>query len=131
MTSVSFPIAKPSVAVFSSGHRARKLLKPIERVCSPVYINTPLSIHSAHLSSGCKAVNVFENDDLSAPVLDILNEFGVKIVTIRCVCVERLDVEYANKLGFSVFIAYHEGETLDNLICAFDNDDRVCGNMVF
>ena len=46
---------------------------------------------------------MFVNDDLSAPILDILHENDVKIVTLRCAEFDRLDIEHAKKLGFSVF----------------------------
>jgi D-lactate dehydrogenase len=103
MNSLSFPVTKPSVAVFSSGRYVKKFLKPLESVCTPQHYDVPLSIESAHLSAGCKAINVFVNDDLSAPVLDILHENDVKIVTLRCAGFDRLDIEHAKKLGFSVF----------------------------
>ena len=103
MNSLSFPVTKPSVAVFSSGRYVKKFLKPLEGVCTPLHYDVPLTIDSAHLSAGCKAINVFVNDDLSAPVLDILHENDVKIVTLRCAGFDRLDIEHAKKLGFSVF----------------------------
>ena len=103
MNSLSFPVTKPSVAVFSSGRYVKKFLKPLESVCTPQHYDVPLSIDSAHLSAGCKAINVFVNDDLSAPVLDILHKNDVKIVTLRCAGFDRLDIEHAKKLGFSVF----------------------------
>jgi len=103
MNTLSFPVTKPSVAVFSSGRYVKKFLKPLESVCTPVHFDVPLSVDSAHLSAGCKAINVFVNDDLSAPVLDILHEHDVKIVTLRCAGFDRLDIGHAKKLGFSVF----------------------------
>jgi len=95
--------AKPSVAVFSSGRYVKRFMKPIEQACKPVHYNVPLTVDSAHLSAGCKAINVFVNDDLSAPVLDILSDNGIKIITMRCAGFDRLDIEHAKKLGFSVF----------------------------
>jgi len=103
MNTLSFPATKPSVAVFSSGRYVKRFLKPLESVCTPVHFDVPLSVDSAHLSAGCKAINVFVNDDLSAPVLDILHEHDVKIVTLRCAGFDRLDIGHAKKLGFSVF----------------------------
>ncbi|AGE49131.1 D-lactate dehydrogenase [Acanthocystis turfacea Chlorella virus Br0604L] len=94
---------KPSVAVFSSGRYVKKFLAPLEKVCSPLHLDVPLTIESAHLSAGCTAVNVFVNDDLSAPVLDVLHENNVKIVTLRCAGFDRLDIEHAKKLGFVVY----------------------------
>ena len=103
MNSLSAPVTKPSVAVFSSGRYVKKFLKPLESVCTPLHYDAPLTIESAHLTAGCKAVNVFVNDDLSAPVLDILHGNDVKIVTLRCAGFDRLDIEYAKSLGFLIF----------------------------
>jgi D-lactate dehydrogenase len=94
---------KPSVAVFSSGRYVKKFMKPIENVCTPMHLDVSLSVDTAHLSAGCQAINVFVNDDLSAPVLDILHDNHVKIVTLRCAGFDRLDVEHAKKLGFRVY----------------------------
>jgi D-lactate dehydrogenase len=102
MSSLALPI-KPSVAVYSSGRYVKKFLKPIEKVCVPIHLDVPLTIESAHLSAGCKAINVFVNDDLSAPVLDILHANDVKVVTLRCAGFDRLDVEHAEKLGLTVY----------------------------
>jgi D-lactate dehydrogenase len=96
-------IPKPSVAVFSSSRYVKKFIRPIENVCTPVHLDVPLNADTAHLSAGCKAINVFVNDDLSAKVLDILSDHDVKIVTLRCAGFDRLDIEHAKKLGFKVY----------------------------
>ncbi|AGE55951.1 D-lactate dehydrogenase [Acanthocystis turfacea Chlorella virus MO0605SPH] len=104
MTStIALTANKPSVAVFSSGRYVKKFLAPLEKVCAPLHFDVPLTAESAHLSAGCKAVNVFVNDDLSAPVLDILHQNDVKIVTLRCAGFDRLDIEHAKKLGLVVY----------------------------
>ena len=95
-------IPKPSVAVFSSSRYVKKFIRPIENVCTPVHFDVPLNADTAHLSAGCKAINVFVNDDLSAKVLDILSDHDVKIVTLRCAGFDRLDIEHAKKLGVKV-----------------------------
>lgn len=91
------------VAVYSAGRYVKTFLKPISKVCDPTFIETSLSTETAHLATGCSAVNVFVNDDLSAPVLDKLKDVGVEIVTLRCAGFDRLDIEHAKKLGFRVF----------------------------
>lgn len=96
-------IPKTSVAVFSSSRYVKKFIRPIENVCTPVHFDVPLNVDTAHLSAGCKAINVFVNDDLSAKVLDILSDHDVKIVTLRCAGFDRLDIEHAKKLGFKVY----------------------------
>ena len=61
---MTFPVTKPSVAIFSSGRYVKKFLKPLESVCTPVHYDVPLTIDSAHLSAGCKAINVRERRPL-------------------------------------------------------------------
>ncbi|AGE59732.1 D-lactate dehydrogenase [Acanthocystis turfacea Chlorella virus TN603.4.2] len=102
-STIALTANKPSVAVFSSGRYVKKFLAPLEKVCAPLHLDVPLTVESAHLSAGCTAVNVFVNDDLSAPVLDVLHENNVKIVTLRCAGFDRLDIEHAKKLGFVVY----------------------------
>lgn len=94
---------KPSVAIFSSGRYVRKFLEPLSKVCTPMHMEVPLTVDSAHMVAGCRAINVFVNDDLSAPVLDILHEHNAKIITLRCAGFDRLDIEHAKKLGFTVY----------------------------
>lgn len=96
-------LAQPRVAVFSSGRYVKKFMKPIEKVCIPVYFDVPLNVDTAHLASGCKAVNVFVNDDLSAPVLKILHDNNVDIITLRCAGFDRLDIEFAKSLGMKAY----------------------------
>ncbi|AGE55627.1 D-lactate dehydrogenase [Acanthocystis turfacea Chlorella virus MN0810.1] len=104
MTStIAITATKPSVAVFSSGRYVKKFLKPIEQVCAPLHFESTLSAENAHLAAGCQGINVFVNDDLSAPVLDILHQNDVKIVTLRCAGFDRLDIEHAKKLGLAVY----------------------------
>ncbi|AGE53506.1 D-lactate dehydrogenase [Acanthocystis turfacea Chlorella virus GM0701.1] len=102
-STIALTANKPSVAVFSSSRYVKKFLAPLDKVCAPLHLDVPLTVKSAHLSAGCKAVNVFVNDDLSAPVLDVLHENNVKIVTLRCAGFDRLDIEHAKKLGFVVY----------------------------
>ncbi|AGE56438.1 D-lactate dehydrogenase [Paramecium bursaria Chlorella virus NE-JV-1] len=96
-------IQKPNVAIFSAGKYVKKFLKPIESVCVPRFIDVPLTSETAPMAYGCKAINVFVNDDLSAPVLDVLRETGVDKITLRCAGFDRLDVEHAKSLGFQVY----------------------------
>ena len=91
------------VAVFSAGKYVKEFIKPIESICKPVYVDSCLDETTAQLAENCHAVNVFVNDDLSAPVLDVLKKCGVTTITLRCAGFDRLDIEYAKELGFTVY----------------------------
>lgn len=94
---------KPKVAVFSSSRYVREFMHTsLEKVCVPTFIDVPLSTHTAHLASGHVIVNAFVNDDLSAPVLDILYEEGIETITLRCAGFDKLDVARAKELGIRV-----------------------------
>ena len=94
---------KPQVAIFSAGNYVKDFIKPIESICTPVYIESSLNETTAALANKCDAINAFVNDDLSAPVLDILKNCGVSSITLRCAGFDRLDIEYAKELGFNVY----------------------------
>ncbi|APC25528.1 D-lactate dehydrogenase [Only Syngen Nebraska virus 5] len=96
-------VLKPRVAVFSAGNYVKNFIKPIETICDPKYIESSLSETTAILADKCDAVNAFVNDDLSAPVLDILKICGVSTITLRCAGFDRLDIEHAKELGFNVY----------------------------
>ena len=63
---------------------------------------TKLSIDSAALAAGARAVCVFVNDDLSEPVLVRLKALGVEAVVLRCAGFNNVDLGAAQRLGFSV-----------------------------
>ena len=44
----------------------------------------------------------FVNDDLSAPVLEILAKQGTKLIAMRCAGFDRVDLEAAKKLGMQI-----------------------------
>ena len=94
---------KPKVAVFSSSRYVREFMHgPLEKICCPTFFESTLCPRTAHLAAGHTIVNVFVNDDLSAPVLDILYEEGVETITMRCAGFDKLDAQRAKELGFRV-----------------------------
>jgi len=100
---VESKMQRKRVAVFSAGNYVKNFIKPIESICDPKYIETSLNETTAMLADQCDAVNVFVNDDLSAPVLDILKKCGVSSITLRCAGFDRLDIDHAKDLGFNVY----------------------------
>jgi len=66
------------------------------------FISDRLNIQTARLAQGCEAVSVFSNDDLSAPVLDILVEMNIYSVTLRSAGYDHVDLDHAHHLGMRV-----------------------------
>jgi D-lactate dehydrogenase len=65
-------------------------------------IDAVLGPSTAALASGCNVVCAFVNDVVSAEVLDILAELGVKAIAMRCAGFDRVDLKKASELGIVV-----------------------------
>lgn len=59
------------------------------------YIEARLNEHTAMLSAGSDAVCAFVSDDVSAGVIDVLTENGVRLIAMRCAGYNNVDVKYA------------------------------------
>lgn len=66
------------------------------------YLDTDLSRSTVALARGYDAVCAFVSSDCSAKVLEKLNEFGIKLLLLRCAGFNNVDVETANKYGITV-----------------------------
>jgi D-lactate dehydrogenase len=66
------------------------------------YLDTDLSRSTVALARGYDAVCAFVSSDCSAKVLEKLNEFGIKLLLLRCAGFNNVDVEAANKYGITV-----------------------------
>lgn len=66
------------------------------------YLDTDLSRSTVALARGYYAVCAFVSSDCSAKVLEKLNEFGIKLLLLRCAGFNNVDVEAANKYGITV-----------------------------
>ena len=91
------------LAVFSAQKYDRTttdLLK--ENFPATKIIDATLSESTAALASGCNAVCAFVNDSLSADVLTILAQCGVKCIAMRCAGFDRVDLKKTAELGMVV-----------------------------
>ncbi len=61
-----------------------------------------LSVETASLSKGCKAVSLFSNDDASAPVLEQLYRNGVRFIALRSAGYNHVNLNSAKQLGIRV-----------------------------
>ena len=55
------------------------------------YFEHKLTPDSVSLAQGCSAVIPFVNDNLSAPVIEDLYRFGVKVIALRCAGYNNVD----------------------------------------
>ena len=67
-----------------------------------IYFDAPLNAQTAGLSKGFEAVCVFVNDQLTAPVLEILSQNGVKLIALRCAGFNNVALAAAQSLGIAV-----------------------------
>lgn len=66
------------------------------------FFDTRLSLETALLSAGFDAVSLFVNDNASAPVLEKLNQQGLRFIALRSAGFNNVDLEKASKLGIRV-----------------------------
>ena len=66
------------------------------------YLKADLNKHTAKAAEGYDAICAFVSSDLSAPVLDILAEKGVRLALLRCAGFNNVDRESASKNGITV-----------------------------
>jgi len=67
-----------------------------------VYHETHLGPHIVDIIKDAKAVCVFVNDKLTAPVIETLSKKGVRIIALRCAGFNNVDLEAAKKSGIAV-----------------------------
>lgn len=66
------------------------------------FYETLLDEDSAVLAKGYDAICVFVNDVVNSKVIDLLKEFGVKFIALRCAGFNNVDYKYANSQGITV-----------------------------
>jgi D-lactate dehydrogenase len=66
------------------------------------FISNPLSLETAAFAEGKKAVVVFTNDDVSAPVVNLLADMKVKYIATRSTGTDHIDKEAAADRGIQL-----------------------------
>ncbi len=66
------------------------------------FFDAHLSADTAHLAAGCGAVCAFVNDDLSAPVISVLSQIGVRLIALRSAGFNHVDLAAAGAAGIAV-----------------------------
>lgn len=67
-----------------------------------VFIESPLSLPTVALATGCEAVSLFVNDDGSKDVLEKLSSAGIKFIALRSAGFNNVDLKAAAALGIKV-----------------------------
>lgn len=67
-----------------------------------LYFEPRLAPLTAPLAKGAEAVCAFVNDDLSAPVLEVLAAGGTRLLLLRCAGFNNVDLAAAQRLGLKV-----------------------------
>lgn len=66
------------------------------------YQEIDISLKTVSLAKGYDAICAFVNSDLSAPVIDKLQEIGIKLILLRCAGFNNVDLEKTNAYGMTV-----------------------------
>jgi D-lactate dehydrogenase len=67
-----------------------------------VFLESRLKPHTAKLADGSDAVCAFVNDDLGAPVLEVLDRLDIHHIALRSAGFNHVDLEAAGRLGFTI-----------------------------
>lgn len=95
--------AQVRVAVFSAKDYDRRFLGAARPEGVDLdFLEHRLTVRTAGLAAGSTAVCAFVEDDVSAPVLDVLAAGGVRLVALRSAGFDNVDVAHAESLGVTV-----------------------------
>ncbi len=92
------------VAVFSSKSYDKKFLNAANEGVGHelVYYDAKLDVSTAPLVGDAMAVCVFVNDILNRATLEILSQYGVKLIALRCTGFNHVDLQAAAAMGLTV-----------------------------
>jgi len=84
-----------------------------------VWLEAQLHAETAVLATGCQAVCVFVNDDLSAAVVERLHALGVRMLALRSAGFNHVDLKACRQLGVSVarVPAYSPYAVAEHTVC--------------
>lgn len=66
------------------------------------YQEIDISLKTVSLAKGYDAICAFVNSDLSAPVIDKLNEIGIKLILLRCAGFNNVALDKAAEYGMTI-----------------------------
>lgn len=66
------------------------------------FFDTRLDHDTVSMAKGFKIICVFVNDQLDAPVIEMLNEYGVEMIALRCAGYNNVDLKACKQYGIKV-----------------------------
>ena len=97
------------LTVFSARPYDREFLERARLAADPEgshhrfdYLEARLDLGTAAAAAGAQAVCAFVNDRLDAPVLERLQQLGVRLIVLRCAGFNQVDLAAAARLGLQV-----------------------------
>lgn len=96
------------VFVFSSNDYTERMLNTAQEASKHggelefEYCESRLNLTTASLAKNHRAVCCFVDDDLSKPVLEILQQCGVELIVLRCTGFNNVDLAAAKELGIII-----------------------------
>jgi D-lactate dehydrogenase len=90
------------IAMFSTKPYDRRFFAAVGAGHDIHYLEPRLAPETAPLAAGALAVCAFVNDDLSAPVLEVLAAGGTRLLLLRCAGFNNVDLAEAARLGIKV-----------------------------
>ena len=70
--------------------------------CDVAFFTVRLTPETAYLAKGCDAVCIFVNDECPEEVVDTLADGGVRLILLRCMGFNNVDLEAAKRRGLTV-----------------------------
>lgn len=70
--------------------------------CEITYLESRLTKETATLAEGHDAICIFVNDDASREVIDVLNEYNIKLILLRCAGFNNVDLNACKEYGIKV-----------------------------
>ncbi len=92
-----------SVSVFDCKPYDKFYLSKANPQISWKFLESRLSIQTAALAEGSRAVCLFVNDRADAETLKVLADLGIKCISLRCAGYNNVDISAAKHLGITVF----------------------------
>ncbi|SOE19732.1 D-lactate dehydrogenase [Spirosomataceae bacterium TFI 002] len=90
------------IAFFSTKSYDRDFFNLLNKHNEIEYFETNLTVATANLLNGHKAVCVFVNDSLSREVIHTLKNKGVELISLRCAGFNNVDMAAAHEIGIKV-----------------------------
>lgn len=66
------------------------------------FFESRLTEETVYLAKGYDAVCIFVNDEAPKPVIDALNEYGIKLILLRCAGFNNVDLQACKEYGITV-----------------------------